>query len=163
MNRTLYKLLIVFGVLLLPTLAGAQTRIRVNFTDGTNAEYVIPATDGIYFSFVANDTLLQFESNMGQQSFSVSTVRSIAFPDNNSIDDATLESRTLTLYPNPAKSYITIDGGNDGPQLLTIYSAAGVAVLQGQFRKGDKIDVSQLKRGFYIVKFGTNALKMYKL
>lgn len=163
MKKTLTKLLTLLGLLSLSLMAVAQTRVAVKFIDGTSRDYVIPASGGIYFSFSATDTLLRFETTAGSQSFGVDMVRSIAFSDNNAINQATFESKQLVLYPNPAKDYIVLGGEPTEHQFVTIYSATGVAVVQGSYSLGDKIDISGLKRGFYIVKIGANALKMYKL
>ncbi len=163
MKKTLTHLLPLLGMLWLCSMAEAQTRVAVNFIDGTSRNYIIPSSEGIYFSFSATDTLMRFQTTSGIQSFSVDMVRSIAFSDNNAISQASLDSKQLVLYPNPAKDYIVIGGEPAEQQPVTIYSATGVVVTQGQYSFGEKIDISGLKRGFYVVKIGANALKMYKL
>jgi len=161
MSTIIKRLTLLFVLsVMIPAFSEAQTSVTVKFTDGTSQDYVIPTSGGIYFS---GDTLMHLQTASGQVSHRVDDVRSIAFAHTNSISDAVMETQSLVLYPNPSMDYIFIDGGIDGLQTVVIYSAKGTAVLQGQYSKGDKIDVSALKRGFYIVKIGANALKMYKL
>ena len=162
MKRQLKRLTLLFALttMLLPAISEAQTSLTLRFNDGTSQNYVIPATGGIYFD---GDTVMHLQTNSGMATHRVDDVRSVVFAHSNSITDAMLESHTVVLYPNPSKDYITIDGGDDGMRQVTVFSATGVAVIQGTFSKGEKIDVSTLKRGFYIVKVNGNALKMYKL
>ncbi|MBR5028744.1 MAG: T9SS type A sorting domain-containing protein [Bacteroidales bacterium] len=161
MKKHLKKLSLTLVLsLLIPVFSQAQTSLTVRFTDGTSQNYVIPTSGGIYFD---GDSIMHLQTVSGQVSHRVDEVRGVVFPNSNSISDATIETGQIVLYPNPSKDYITIDGGDEGIQQITVFSANGVAVIQGAFRKGEKIDVSSLKRGMYIVKINGNALKMYKL
>ena len=159
-TRFLLALALLWLAVAMSNAAEAQTSLSVRFVDGTSQAHVIPATGGIYFD---GDTVMHLQTDNGLVTYRVDNVRSVVFPNSNSITDATLESKTVVLFPNPSKDYITIDGGSTEIQQVTVFSANGVAVIQGTFRKGEKIDISSLKRGLYIVKINGNALKMYKL
>ena len=62
----------------------------------------------------------------------------------------------LELYPNPASNYISIRGYSNTFQKIEIYSASGILekLLLNQ-RIGDKIDISELSGGIYLVKVVT--------
>jgi len=158
-TRFLLALALLWLAVAMSNDAEAQTSLTVRFADGTSQDYVIP-TGGIYFD---GDSVMHIQTASGLVSHRVDEVRSVVFQNSNAINDATFETGKIVLYPNPSKEYITIEGGFEGSQNVVIYSVSGTAVLQGDYRNGDKIDVSALHKGFYIVKIGINALKMYKL
>lgn len=57
-----------------------------------------------------------------------------------------------TIYPNPATHFIYVKNATNG--LFTIYSMDGKTIARHRF--SDKIDVSQLNPGLYIIKIQTN-------
>ncbi|MDD4970577.1 MAG: alpha-L-arabinofuranosidase C-terminal domain-containing protein [Paludibacter sp.] len=57
----------------------------------------------------------------------------------------------LTVYPNPARNSIFVKGDDSGTILLEIRSLIGQAILSKKVQSENKIDISTLKSGAYIV------------
>ena len=161
MRKTFLKILVVaMFVALLPSFAGAQTNVLIKLSDGTQQSMTIATTGGITFSY---DSVVNINSGSNVVSYNFSRINKIVFDHTNAINEATLATQSFRFYPNPSKDYITIETSDETSQNVTIYSSTGVVVHQGMYQSGEKIDVSNLARGFYIIKINTNALKMYKL
>ncbi len=62
-------------------------------------------------------------------------------------DVETVLSQSLSIYPNPANDVVTVT--NEGVTNITVISLSGAAVAQAS---GNKINVSNLAKGVYIVK-----------
>ncbi len=59
----------------------------------------------------------------------------------------------IILYPNPAKSYVTIESASSKETDFTIYDIRGKQVLFGSINhQKERIDVSRLQTGMYLVK-----------
>lgn len=56
-----------------------------------------------------------------------------------------------SLYPNPANTLINISGGNDQPTGYTILDMQGVQLLNGHTKSTEKVDISSLHPGIYLV------------
>ena len=71
------------------------------------------------------------------------------------------ETLNFSLYPNPAKSNITISAKKSGVNKIEIYNLLGQKIIDKQFDTVDTktIDVSVLKAGVYIVKINKNTSK----
>ena len=60
------------------------------------------------------------------------------------------------IYPNPAKSYFSLIADMDfQPKVVNIFDVSGKLVLQS-FQMSDRVDVSFLKEGFYLVHIESN-------
>ena len=66
----------------------------------------------------------------------------------------------ISIYPNPAMDIIHITG-NINNEPIRIYSLEGIKLIDCQ--SADKIDISSLVPGIYIVKVGSNVLKLIKI
>ncbi len=75
--------------------------------------------------------------------------------------EATAETSSYTLYPNPTSSGFYIEG-NDGAVQLNMYNLAGQRVLSKQVSTKDYIDISSLSNGTYIVSINGERLKLVK-
>ena len=68
-----------------------------------------------------------------------------------SVED--IESKeTFSVYPNPTKNTITVQMDNASAQELSIYDILGNLKQTVTVRSGDKIDVSDLASGVYILR-----------
>ena len=68
----------------------------------------------------------------------------------------------LSLYPNPSSDFLSISNITNTEQ-YTIYNSIGTAVQSGQVIDDEKIDISRLTEGVYIIKLGhSKALKFAK-
>ncbi|MDR1974572.1 MAG: T9SS type A sorting domain-containing protein [Bacteroidales bacterium] len=67
----------------------------------------------------------------------------------------------ISIYPNPFTDYINIYAVADGN--ATVYNILGKKILSVTVKAGsNRINTSMLPKGFYVVNFGTNTVKVVK-
>ena len=72
-----------------------------------------------------------------------------------------VDRNKIAVYPNPFADYIMIDAEIDSK--LTIYDFAGRAVLVAAVKVGNnRIETSNLAKGIYVVKLGTESVTIVK-
>ncbi len=70
---------------------------------------------------------------------------------------ATTDSRSITLYPNPATDVLHIKTNTTGTYTVKIYNALGQAIISTNSTLPEiTIDVNKLRSGIYFVKIETN-------
>ena len=80
-----------------------------------------------------------------------------------SVNDIKAKNHNLILFPNPAKSELTILTNNFKILYLEVYNISGELITRKNFGvETKKIDVSRLKNGLYILKIKTNDIIIYK-
>ncbi len=72
-----------------------------------------------------------------------------------------LKQGKLSIYPNPATNQIGVKGLTEN-QLLTVYSLTGVKLISKEVSNDVSVDVSNLASGVYLVKVGSQDLKLVK-
>ena len=82
-----------------------------------------------------------------------------AFFNYTGIDESNME--TFSLYPNPAKDIIRIEG-LDGEHEIQIYNAFGVKVMTLTLQVDDEIHVEGLTSGLYIIRIDGYAMRFMK-
>ena len=96
--------------------------------------------DGIYsYSVVATDGNGRY-SAPEYVAVSVGTV---------GVEENTLES--VSIYPNPANSMLTIDGGN-AEYTYTMYNGMGQIVANGKANGVERVNVSDMAKGIYFLR-----------
>ena len=65
------------------------------------------------------------------------------------LDGSSTEINSISIYPNPTNNYLFIEG-NINPVAISIYNLLGVEVIST--KNTDKVDVSELSKGIYIIK-----------
>ena len=68
-----------------------------------------------------------------------------------STNSSLFHNNQITLYPNPAKNYIQLQGINDNTQ-VSIFDLNGRVLQSVPYSKNEIIDVSKLSNGTYILK-----------
>jgi len=72
-----------------------------------------------------------------------------------------VQSKQISFFPNPADNFISIRGIS-GDLTISIYSISGKKVLETRVNTGDKLDVSSLKSGMYMIMYtDKNEIKYY--
>jgi hypothetical protein len=56
----------------------------------------------------------------------------------------------INIYPNPSKDWIKIDGLTESSN-IQIFDITGKLILQQEYQVDDKIDISSLTTGMYIL------------
>jgi len=64
----------------------------------------------------------------------------------------TINSTTVSLYPNPATNMVTVNSGSNAPYALSIFDLAGREITTKEMAGTGTLDVSQLSRGCYLAK-----------
>ncbi|WP_169744664.1 T9SS type A sorting domain-containing protein [Siansivirga zeaxanthinifaciens] len=67
------------------------------------------------------------------------------------------EIEGLKVYPNPAKDYLTIESNKVKISLVEIYNILGSKVLSSNSLIGNKLNVSSLSKGVYLLKINSEA------
>jgi len=78
--------------------------------------------------------------------------------DNVSIDDTTLKSPSIKVYPNPATNTFTIESEKGG--LVTLYSLLGKQILKQEVSSMEEIDVSKIESGNYFLQLDNSRIKL---
>lgn len=109
---------------------------------------------------LSNDGLLSYGSNVNDE-----TIKITVYWENNPEIKHTISTKILditsinnydngqfSIYPNPAKDYITIDCGLNANGLeISIYSITGQKVLEQYCNNKCNINISALEKGVYII------------
>ena len=72
-----------------------------------------------------------------------------------------VEDCNLMIYPNPVRHSLNVEGIREG-NIFSIFSVVGAELLRKQYKSGECIDVSWLKSGNYIMRFGKCVVKFTK-
>ncbi|PCJ67314.1 MAG: hypothetical protein COA58_03060 [Bacteroidetes bacterium] len=94
----------------------------------------------------------------GQVTVAVRSVKDGGIKDSATLEIATLSSvdfanaRTFKTYPNPAKDIITVDFINGKSQVIKVYDILGNIQISKNINSGDKLDLSKLTKGVYILR-----------
>ena len=93
-----------------------------------------------------------------------SSIQKLVFTSFTGFNDLQVEPKTMIVFPNPTKKFISLKNIPDGNVKIVIFSISGSAMLTLQHYTNDEmIDISQLTRGIYIIKVNNQALKFTKL
>lgn len=134
-----------------------EVHVVVTLNDGVEHVYLL--TDDDQFSFEGQENLL-ITSQGSTESIAIDNIRNIVFVD--TTDSYEILDGSPYFYPNPAKKSITI--GNIGQnQMVSIYSIDGHLAMQFQANANERIDISQLQAGMYLIKIGHRNHKLWKL
>ncbi|MEM6517550.1 MAG: T9SS type A sorting domain-containing protein, partial [Bacteroidota bacterium] len=69
---------------------------------------------------------------------------------NLSVDNQTLEE--VSIYPNPTSTFLNIAGLTSGTSNIQVLDVIGKSVINTTISKNEKIDVSHLENGIYLIK-----------
>jgi len=164
-----------YGTLKLPDNKTYSNVLRVhyvqNYTDSTNIggvfPYVITTTNdeymwyvqGIEYSLATASTL-----NITTTSTATSYLSSylISNTEKTGVNNAVKDKNSVSISPNPASTYFVVK--TIGKALVSVVSTNGTTVLQQEIEGQESISVSNLPKGFYLVKIqGDSETKVEKL
>jgi hypothetical protein len=146
---------------LLPLQLFAQTGLKVIGHDDSGQLFAITETGKIYF----DATHLFIDENDENASISIpfAEIRKIIFtslPTVLPVDPAT--ERHFFVYPNPATDYLFVAGGNEKYRKIKIYALDGQVLLSDELQPDEKINLSHLPSGFYLIQINGETLKFSK-
>lgn len=117
------------------------------------------------FSFTNGDLLLKYLDG-STDAFSLSTISSIRFKQSpTGIDNPTVAGfEELSVFPNPAKDFITLRNIPSGSSTVAIFQMDGTMVLQTRVSSDvGTIDIRNLGKGLYLIKINGKSFKFIKL
>jgi len=135
----------------------AQNTLLLHSIDGNTTAYSFDDLKKITF---ADDKIVFHTSS--QTSVALSDVRKMTFSTISSVD-VTKMSHSISLFPNPASSFIALNGSVNGSNYYQIYDVQGKLQLQGYLNEAQIISVEMLRAGLYILRIGNTNLKFTKL
>lgn len=128
-------------------MAQNHVNAEVQMNDGGQFVSRIDQSGGLYFS---GDTLTVVScEGSADYVIPLDNVRTIVLyrPSNiSSVDDA-----SLSLYPNPTVSMLTLAGLGSGRHQVRVFSSIGRLVMETEVAEGAQIDVSDLSSGLYFL------------
>ena len=130
----------------------AQVRVQLNGSQS----FEIDEAGGLYF---ANDSITVV-STSGVAEYALDDVRYVTFSTQVNIDQ--IADASVTLAPNPATDFIYIQGIGQEPQIVNLYSVAGVKLYEQTASDGSRIDLSRLPEGVYVMRCGDKIAKIIK-
>lgn len=140
------------GALLCLFCLGTVYAQGVNVQINGSHSFVLNESNGIYFH---NDSL-----TVDGVDFALEEVRVITFSASYGIEEVNEEG--LSLVPNPVSDIIKVQGLGSEPQNVTIYSTAGIKLMENKAVDGTIINVGHLPEGVYILRCGNRAAKIIK-
>lgn len=161
MNKII-KIMALVLMLILGSMANAQVTVTVYLTDNTTAAVEVDASGEITFT---EDNLTVMESTLTgtTTSWAIDNISKVTFDgDVNTEGIGTVTTADLSIFPNPTRETITINGIGSTPTMVTIYNVTGTTMMQQLCSEGATINVSQLERGLYFVRVGHATLKLAK-
>ena len=132
---------------------------KIGITTSTGATTFSPTFSGNFVSFGEDIAGELYISDIGGTIYKITDT---------SLGNESFENKLFTIYPNPAKDILFIDKSQSNyPSEIEIYDINGKLVLQQETEKisQNKIDISQLTKGFYFVtiKNDSSENSQYKL
>ncbi|MFN4234283.1 MAG: T9SS type A sorting domain-containing protein [Bacteroidia bacterium] len=74
-------------------------------------------------------------------------------------EEINVNTNNLIIYPNPASNQLNVVGFNDYIQ-VQVFSMHGKLMLQQQLNESEKLDISSLSQGMYLIKIADNTGKI---
>lgn len=135
------------------TINGNPTSGEIRLLSNTSTLASSPALTGALDAFfqvdVTDDSTVNFENeyNMleGDESFSFSTL---------SVDTVTSPINDLSIFPNPAKDFISVNGNTEDLTLVEVFDINGKLLIRDTVNV-ERLDISQLQSAIYLLKLHT--------
>ena len=148
------KLLLFISAVLAFGLGSLQAQVRVQINGSQSFD--LTEAGGLYF---ANDSMTVV-STAGVTEYALDDVHVVTFTPQLGIDNVT--DAPVTIAPNPAMDFVMVQDIGQQPQMVTIYSVAGVKLHEQMAADGSHIDLSRLPEGVYVMRCGDKVAKIIK-
>jgi hypothetical protein len=98
------------------------------------------------------------------ENIATSSIQKLVFTSFTGFNDLQVEPKTMIVFPNPTKEFISLKNIPDSDIKIVIYSINGLQMLTLQhYTNNEMIDISHLAKGIYLIKVNNQALKFTKL
>jgi hypothetical protein len=71
-------------------------------------------------------------------------------------------SMGMELFPNPASNEVTVSWANGGNGSIELFDLGGKLVLTAELGSGNKLNLSGINKGVYLLKLSTQDQSAYK-
>ena len=140
-------------------LAAQSTQMTIHFNDGTERTYYMSEDDRVYFE--DNEALVvEIAPTAKSERFNLADIRKITCSETEGVSEET--STPIWLSPNPVHDFVILHNLS-GRQPVSIYALDGRVVKSLEATEDQRIDISDLPVGLYLVKTQSCILKMIKL
>lgn len=148
------KLFLIISAVLAFGLGSMQAQVRMQINGSQSFD--LTETGGLYF---ANDSMTVV-STSGVTEYALDDVHYVTFTAQLGIDN--VADASVTIAPNPAMDFVMVQGIGQQPQMVTIYSVAGVKLHEQLAADGSRIDLTPLPEGIYVMRCGDKVAKIIK-
>lgn len=155
-KRVLLSLTLLIGIVLSMSAQTAKTKVIVTKTDGNTVSYILDESD--YLTFNDGQSLVVNISG-ATQIIALSNIRKVVFEK--IIDGIEEISSEIQIVPNPANNSFRVSN-LDKDEEMTVYSMTGQKVMSGIVTNDQTVDISALANGLYLVKIGSQNIKLMK-
>lgn len=137
----------------------AQYGMILQFNDKTVVSTSLSTINKITFS---NENLVLKFNTGSAISYSLSKINNLFFQISSQTKD--ISTSEMKIFPNPATDYIEISNLNSEDTEISIFNLSGMQIMCARLNMADnKLNVSSLKKGIYILKIASNTFKFSKL
>lgn len=159
-NKQIYIRLLIFLLTINISCAQAQKSLIVKFRDSSQSGTLISTIDRITFSG-GNLVLKKKDTTSG--SLLLSEIDKLSFGVFSGVPEVTFDETSMHVYPSPATNYITLKNAPEGEVRITVYRLDGRILINKMLSDGtERIDISNLSRGIYLLKVNNKTLKFSK-
>lgn len=137
-----------------------HTEMIVKYKDKTEQTIEIPEDGKIYFS---ETDLIVDKGEASPLQISLSSIEKLNFSSANTSIGEVKKNDGTHIYPNPARNEIFVANTGTNKMSVKIISLSGHILLQGEYLSGERIEISNLAPGFYLIKIDEKTLKFSKL
>jgi hypothetical protein len=140
-------------------LTAQSTQMTIYLNNGEEKSYLMTPSDRVYFE--DNETLVvEFTVTMRSDRYNLADIRKITCAETVGVTETS--ETTPFLSPNPVHDAFTLRNLN-GEETIQIYALDGRLMKSLEVTSEQRIDISDLPIGIYLVKAGDQTLKMIKL
>ena len=140
-------------------LTAQSTQMTIYLNNGEEKNYLMTPSDRVYFE--DNETLVvEFTVTMRSDRYNLADIRKITCAETVGVTETS--GTTPFLSPNPVHDAFTLRNLN-GEETIQIYALDGRLIKSMEVTSEQRIEISDLPIGIYLVKAGDQTLKMIKL
>jgi len=160
MKDDLFKCLILLMIVSLATCSlMAQAEVKIMDEGGNTATIIVSEQGKMYFS---PDTMFINDGNGQHHAFAIADIRRVNFNANLVDIPDCQELSDLQIYPNPAGNFFRIKSSDANPLKVRLYAMNGRLLKEELTQSGERINISDLPAGMYLVQVNNTTFKLSK-
>jgi hypothetical protein len=133
--------------------------LNIKQTDNTEKSIQLSALKKITFS--GTDMTLNYQAGT-IENIGISLIQKIVFGPFTALSNTLVDDTSLAVYPNPSFDFIILKNLPENSANIAVYSINGTEIMNLS-APTQKIDVSHLVKGVYLIKVNNQVSKFIKL